>query len=40
MFVADNGAVEHVDVDDNTCSRNESLSCFGRFGNLLFESDH
>jgi hypothetical protein len=28
------------DVDDNSCSHDESLNCFGRFGNRLNESDH
>jgi sulfatase maturation enzyme AslB (radical SAM superfamily) len=28
------------DVDDNSCSHNESLDCFGRFGNCPNESDH
>jgi len=28
------------DVDDNSCSHNESLDCFGRFGNRPNESDH
>src|ERR1700732_3849093 len=28
------------DVDDNSCSHNESLNCFGRFGNRPNESDH
>jgi hypothetical protein len=27
-------------VDDNSCSHNESLDCFGRFGNRPNESDH
>jgi hypothetical protein len=28
------------DVDDNSCSHNENLDCFGRFGNRPNESDH
>ena len=28
------------DVDDNSCSHNESLNCFGRFGKRPNESDH
>src|SRR5580704_16537335 len=28
------------DVDDNSCSHNERLDCFGRFGNRPNESDH
>jgi hypothetical protein len=28
------------DVDDNCRSHNESLNCFGRFGNRPNESDH
>ena len=28
------------DVDDNSCSHNDSLDCFGRFGNRPNESDH
>src|SRR6266496_2959569 len=28
------------DVDDNSCSHDESLNCFGRFGNRPYESDH
>jgi hypothetical protein len=28
------------DVDDNSCSHNASLNCFGRFGNRPNESDH
>jgi hypothetical protein len=28
------------DVDDNSCSHDESLNCFGQFGNRPNESDH
>ncbi len=28
------------DIDDNSCSHNESLNRFGRFGNRPNESDH
>jgi len=27
-------------IHDNSCSHDESLNCFGRFGNRLNESDH
>jgi hypothetical protein len=33
-------AIRSPDVDDNSCSHNESLDCFGRFGNRQNESDH
>ncbi len=33
-------AVRSRDVNDNSCSHNESLNCFGRFGNRPSESDH
>ena len=33
-------AIWSRDVDDNSCSHNESLDCFGRFGNCPNESDH
>jgi hypothetical protein len=33
-------AIRARDVNDNSCSHNESLNCFGRFGNRPNESDH
>jgi hypothetical protein len=33
-------AVRSGDVDDNSCSHDESLNRFGRFGNRPNESDH
>ncbi len=33
-------AVGARDVHDNSCSHAQSLNCFGRFGNCLYESDH
>jgi len=33
-------AIHWGDVDDNSCSHDESLNCFGRFGNRPNESDH
>jgi len=33
-------AVCSCDIHDNSCSHNESLNCFGRFGNRPNESDH
>jgi hypothetical protein len=32
--------VARRDLDHNSCSHNESLNCFGRFGNRPNESDH
>ena len=33
-------AIRARDVNDNSCSHNESLNCFARFGNRPNESDH
>jgi len=33
-------AIFRRDVHDSSCSHNESLNCFGRFGNRPNESDH
>src|SRR4029453_15154287 len=33
-------AIFRRNVHDNSCSHNESLNCFGRFGNRPNESDH
>ena len=33
-------AISQRDVDDNSCSHDESLNCFGQFGNRPNESDH
>ena len=33
-------AIFRRDVHDNSCSHNESLNCFGQFGNRPNESDH
>jgi hypothetical protein len=33
-------ATSRRDVDDNSCSHDESLNCFGQFGNRPNESDH
>jgi hypothetical protein len=33
-------AISRRDVDDNSCSHDESLNCFGQFGNRPNESDH
>jgi len=33
-------AIHWSDVDDNSCSHEESLNCFGRFGNRPNESGH
>jgi hypothetical protein len=33
-------AIRARDVNDNSRSHNESLNCFGRFGNRPNESDH
>ena len=33
-------AIRSGDVDDYSCSHDESLNCFARFGNRLNESDH
>jgi hypothetical protein len=37
---SDPTAIHWGDVDDNSCSHDESLNCFGRFGNRSNESDH
>ena len=33
-------AIFRRDVHDNSCSHDESLNCFGHFGNRPNESDH
>jgi hypothetical protein len=33
-------AIGAADVHNNSCSHDESLNCFGRFGNRPNESDH
>jgi hypothetical protein len=44
VAIADNRlkltAILRRDVHDDSCSHNESLNCFGDFGNRPNESDH
>jgi hypothetical protein len=44
VAIADNRfkstAIFRCDVDNNSCSHNESMNCFGHFGNRPNESDH